>query len=822
MTRSTPSAGPGQDETFDAPDWPDGPPDPGPIPEWMLEDDPPFLGGSAAAAPVVQQPPRVSDQPPESVLRRVFGYETFRPMQRDVIESVLSLRDTLAIMPTGGGKSLCYQIPALLFDGLTVVISPLISLMQDQVRQPHAAGVEAAVLNSSLDRTTYQQNRAAVRQGRAKILYLAPETLFLERTQALLASVRVSCLTIDEAHCISEWGHDFRPEYRRLVEIRRAMPQAVCMGLTATATPRVRDDIARSLAISEGARFVSSFDRPNLTLRVEEKDRPLDQLLRFLEGARGQSGIVYCATRKTVEEVCARLAARSLSVRPYHAGLPEGVRRENQERFIRDDVQLIVATVAFGMGIDKPDVRFVVHHDMPRSIESYYQEVGRAGRDGLPAGCLLLYGGGDLAKAAWFISQKPDSEQRVARLQLGRMQAFAETTLCRRRPLLDYFGEQYGSERCGACDNCLDPSPDLADITVPAQKFLSCVYRTGQRFGGAHVIEVLRGSQAQRIVRAGHDRVSTHGIGRELDAGQWRHLARQLVQHGLLHQDPEYGNLSLTAAAWPVLKGERQLDGRIPPARVRRGRARDRSEASAPSPADIGLFGELRALRKALADAANVPPYVIFPDRTLQDIAEHRPSNESEMARLHGVGQVKLARYGRPFLEAVAAYGRAHPSAAAPAPAPPPRVEAAPRPKVPRAVRPEAETPPGPPGRAAAERQARIVAGVQAGDALEVLAAREGVRVDTAIDHVERFLRDGGQVSRDAMDCAIDLPASRLVPALAAFDVHGAERLRPAYESLDGSIEYVDLRLARLRWYVDHPAATAATAPDEDPGPSRS
>lgn len=591
-------------------------------------------------------------KPAEDVLEEIFGFESFRPTQADVITSVLAGRDTLAVMPTGGGKSLCYQIPALLLDGLTIVISPLISLMQDQVRQLRAVGIDAVVLNSSLSSDEYTLNRQAVLSGEAKLLYLAPETLLQGRTFRLLEEVEVSCITIDEAHCISSWGHDFRPEYRQIVEARRRFPEAVCVALTATATPRVRDDIAETLGMKTDDRFVASFDRPNLILRAEQKSNAFKQLESFIENAPGRSGIVYCSTRKTVEEVASRLRSKGYSAAPYHAGFSSEDRAMTQESFIRDDIDIIVATVAFGMGIDKPDVRFVVRYDLPSSIETFYQEVGRAGRDGEISDCLLLHGGQDLRTIQFHISKKNDSEQRVARFQLRHMRAFAETPGCRRKPLLAYFGEEAPEGGCGTCDNCIDPPPDLEDLTVSAQKFMSCIYRTGQRFGANHIIDVLRGSSAKKIIDRGHHEISTWGIGREYDPTQWRYLARQLLQQGLIEQDIRYGGLSLNPEAMAVLTGETNFEGRM------RGPATQQTSRKSVAPQgpqdyDHELFEILRQKRKELADEKGVPPYVVFSNRTLREISSKLPRDRPSFSAIHGVGKKKLATYADIFIEII-------------------------------------------------------------------------------------------------------------------------------------------------------------------------
>ena len=435
---------------------------------------------------------------PESILKSTFGYDTFKPLQREIIANVQARRDTLVIMATGGGKSLTYQVPALMFEGLTVVVSPLIALMKDQVEQLRALGVPALFINSSLAPEEYQENMDAVRRGDIKLLYVAPETLLTPRIFSLLSSLKLDLLAIDEAHCISEWGHDFRPEYRQLVDVRKKFPSAVCMALTATATPRVREDIKSTLEISHANEFQSSFNRENLFIEVMPKREPVAQTLRFLENFKDQSGIIYCFSRKQVDELAATLARYGFSVRPYHAGLEDSERKRNQEAFIRDDVQIIVATIAFGMGINKPNVRFVIHFDLPKNIESYYQEIGRAGRDGLPSHCLLLYSYGDASKIRYFIDQKEDPERSAAYQHLEAMTRYAEGSMCRRKPLLAYFGETFVSENCGTCDNCGAEQTTQVDITIPAQKFLSCVKRSGERFGAAHVVDILLGSKNEK------------------------------------------------------------------------------------------------------------------------------------------------------------------------------------------------------------------------------------------------------------------------------------------------------------------------------------
>ncbi|MFH0787833.1 MAG: DNA helicase RecQ [Pseudomonadota bacterium] len=589
---------------------------------------------------------------PESLLKNTFGYDTFKPLQREVITNVLERRDTLVIMPTGGGKSLCYQIPALLFKGLTVVVSPLIALMKDQVEQLRALGVPALFLNSSLSNGEYQENMGLVSRGFIKLLYVAPETLLTPRLFQLLSTLRLDCLTIDEAHCISEWGHDFRPEYRHLVEVRRRYPQAVCLALTATATPRVRQDIKSTLNFAASNELVAGFNRENLFIEVIPKHDPAAQTLRFLERFPDQSGIIYCFARKQVDELSAFLAGRGISARPYHAGLEDKVRRRNQEAFIRDDTQVIVATIAFGMGINKPNVRFVLHYDLPKSIEGYYQEIGRAGRDGLPAHCLLLYSFSDVAKLRYFIDQKEAREQQVAIEHLETLIRFAESDACRRRPLLTYFGEDYTVENCGACDNCTAEKKEPLDITILAQKFLSCVKRTGERFGTAYVVDVLLGSKNKKVLQNRHDALSTHGIGKELTREQWLSISRQLVQKGFLDQEPAYHTLRITPKGLEVLKTKQNIMGLFQKAAG--------TAASSPKPGEIeydrALFDILRQKRKELADNAGVPPYVIFSDRTLVEMAAFIPQDLVSLLKINGVGQIKAERYGEIFLKILRIY----------------------------------------------------------------------------------------------------------------------------------------------------------------------
>ncbi|HNT10165.1 MAG TPA: DNA helicase RecQ [Spirochaetota bacterium] len=589
-----------------------------------------------------------------SILKHTFGYDTFRPLQEEIIRSVLSKRDTLAIMPTGGGKSICYQIPALLFEGLTVVVSPLISLMKDQVDQLRGYGVPALALNSMIDPDEYRENVMRITDGAAKILYAAPETLLKRDIASLLASVRVDCIAIDEAHCISEWGHDFRPEYRQMAAFRAGFPDAVCVALTATATEAVRRDIVESLRLRDAGVYVASFNRENLFFQVLPKDDAYAQLAAFLSAFPGQSGIVYCFSRNGVDALAARLADAGHSVLPYHAGLEDEVRKQNQERFIRDEVQIIVATIAFGMGIHKSNIRFVVHYDLPKSIESYYQETGRAGRDGLPAHCLLLYSYGDIHKIRFFINQKEDDRERAnAERHLRALVDYAEATGCRRAPLIAYFGEAYEHDDCGMCDNCTQPPAPGEDLTVPAQKLLSCVKRVNERFGVNHIIDVLRGSESQKILSYDHHRLSTYGIGADYSKKQWLHLARQFIRQGLMVQDMEnFGVLTITRLGYDVMRGDVTVRGTIINDRC----AVFAGGKSAQANYDRELFERLRKLRMALASAGGVPPYVVFSDRTLSEMASRYPRDRAALLDIHGVGEHKCERYGDEFLVMIRDY----------------------------------------------------------------------------------------------------------------------------------------------------------------------
>jgi ATP-dependent DNA helicase RecQ len=590
--------------------------------------------------------------PAHELLQRVFGYREFRGPQREIVDHLVAGGDCLVLMPTGGGKSLCYQIPALLREGTALVVSPLIALMQDQVDALRQLGVRAAFLNSSLAGEEAAAVERALVGGELNLLYVAPERLLTSRFLDLLDRSRLALFAIDEAHCVSQWGHDFRPEYRQLDVLHARWPQVPRIALTATADAPTRAEIVERLGLEDARQFVSSFDRPNIRYRVVQKNNARRQLLDFVQDHRGEAGIVYCLSRRKVEDTAAALCEAGLTALPYHAGLDAGVRAANQRRFLREDGVIMTATIAFGMGIDKPDVRFVAHLDLPKSIEGYYQETGRGGRDGDPAEAWLCYGLGDVVTLKQMIENGDAGEERkrLERRKLDALLGYCETTGCRRRHLLASFGEVRSGD-CGNCDNCLTP-PQTWDATEAARKALSCAYRTGQRFGAAHLIDVLRGGDGERIRQLGHDRLSTYGIGKDLDERAWRGVFRQLVAQDLLQVDAEgFGSLRLTEASRAVLTGGRRVElRREEPRGKRRTRIGSPTPATEVAVADTPLFESLRELRARLAREQNVPAYVIFHDSTLRAIATHRPRSEAELGAISGVGAAKLARYGAAVL----------------------------------------------------------------------------------------------------------------------------------------------------------------------------
>ena len=588
------------------------------------------------------------------VLREVFGYDDFRDPQAQVIDQVLGGGDALVLMPTGGGKSLCYQIPALLRPGVGIVVSPLIALMQDQVDALRQNGVRAAFLNSTLDPATARGIEESLQRGELDLLYIAPERLLLPRPLALLDSLAIALFAIDEAHCVSQWGHDFRPEYVQLSTLHQRYPQIPRIALTATADEATRAEIIGRLALGRARHFICGFDRPNIRYRIaESRGNAREQLLQFIRREHpGEAGIVYCLSRKRVDEIAAWLAAQGLTALPYHAGLSAELRQQHQQRFLREDGVIIVATIAFGMGIDKPDVRFVAHLNLPKSLEAYYQETGRAGRDGLPADAWMLYGLQDVITLRQMQagSTAPDHVKRIEHHKLDAMLGLCEVTGCRRQALLRYFGDQL-REPCGNCDTCLEP-PETWDATVAAQKALSCVYRTGQRFGVNYLVDVLLGKEDERIQRFGHHQISTFGIGTELKQGEWRDLYRQLIAHNLLSVDLQgHGALRLTEASRPILRGETPLQLRRLRGPAKREKTRRQRSERFVNPDQQALWQALRDKRQQLATEQGIPAYMIFHDSTLAEMLNQHPRALSEMAQINGIGQHKLAAYGGTFLK---------------------------------------------------------------------------------------------------------------------------------------------------------------------------
>ncbi len=787
-------------------------------------------------------PPPIHDNTQASrlpaLLKQVFGYDEFRPLQREIMETSLAGRDAVAILPTGAGKSLCYQLPALVRDGLTVVVSPLIALMKDQVDQLQAAGVAATAINSSLDDGEARRRLAGLENGRTKILFVAPERLLMPDFLARVVRWNVSALAVDEAHCISEWGHDFRPEYRRLLSVRQALPGVPTLALTATATPRVRTDIIAQLKLDAPEVFIASFNRPNLMYRVVAKDGAAAQTIEFLRGRAQESGkqdsgkhvsgkhvsgkhvsgkcvsknddagIVYCQSRKSTEAMAAALMRAGVSAAAYHAGLDAETRARNQDAFLRDEIRVVCATVAFGMGINKPNVRFVIHADLPKNVEGYYQETGRAGRDGLPSECLLLYSRGDVAKYIGFISEIEDEDaRRTARTQLDRMAAFADSAKCRRVELLRYFGENWtnedGGERCDGCDNCLEPRESY-DATLESQKFISCVLRIAQvsRFGVGlqHVADVLAGADTEKIRRWAHDKLPTYGIGKDRPRTAWVSLGRQLVQSGhLAMSEGQFPTLEVSQLAVdalrqrapimlvkPVVKATDDaqddmdlsggLDGGLEGAADGRsgGRAGTKPKAGAIE-CDEELFTRLREVRKTLAQARGVAPYVVFNDATLRLMARSYPTNDEELLRITGVGEKKLADFGLEFSTAISAWLDQHPKQIF-ADRPPAAAVAVARKTAKSTV--------------LNETTLQTLTLLRAGNSIEQVAQARGLVTSTIEGHLLAALESGEQIDRAQL--MSDETASEIQSAFASERGAG---LRAIFDRLEGRVSYGLLRL---------------------------
>jgi ATP-dependent DNA helicase RecQ len=719
-----------------------------------------------------------SSQPPLlPLLKEHFGFTSFRPLQEEIIRNALAGRDVVALLPTGGGKSLCFQLPALARPGLTVVVSPLIALMKDQVDALQANGIAATCLNSSLTAQESRNRLQGLHRGDYQLLYIAPERLMLPGFLTDLQGWNVNLLAIDEAHCISEWGHDFRPEYRRLVELRDRFPSWPMMALTATATERVRDDILTLLKLRDSAYYVASFNRPNLTYRVLAKVNPSEQVLAYLRTQPQESGIVYCQSRKATETLAERLQAHGIKAQPYHAGLTPKERTRHQELFLRDEVQVICATIAFGMGINKPNVRFVIHYDLPKNLESYYQETGRAGRDGLPSECVLLFSAGDVVKQQHFINEKPSlEEQQIARAQLQQMVQYAECATCRRAQLLSYFGEDSAQENCGSCDNCLSPR-DTFDGTEDACTMLSCVAqirgKSGFGVGLNHVIEVLTGANTEKVRRWGHERLAAYGSGKNIHSRpEWAAIGRELIRLGYLQQTTEpFTILELTAQGRGFLRERPQIILTKPMSTPER-----KPSSVGDFAHDEGLFNDLRTLRKALADERDVPAYVVFSDVALRQMAREYPTTEREFLQISGVGNKKLQEFGTAFLNAIAGYLEAHPRRDFPQESPPPLAQ--------------------PP---LSSRKKQLGNTVQEtlrcfrlGDSVEQIASQRGLVPSTIYGHLEQAIQAGEPVDTERL-----LPPDQQARISAAFAQTGFGNLTGAKEILGDLCDYGQLRLFR-------------------------
>jgi ATP-dependent DNA helicase RecQ len=592
-----------------------------------------------------------------STLKQFYGYDKFRPLQKSIVTDVLNKKDVFVLIPTGGGKSLCYQLPALIQTGITIVISPLIALMKDQVDGLIQNGAKAAFFNSSLSTQEKDQVRSDLVKNNIKLLYVAPERLMQSEFLDFIQSLPVSLFAIDEAHCISEWGHDFRPEYRKLAKLKQLFPQVPFIALTATATERVSLDIIKQLGLENATKYQASFNRPNLSYRIIDKYDTLSQTLEFIKDRSDQSGIIYCHSRKNVETLTKDLQDRSINALSYHAGLDDEIRKAHQEKFIKEEGVIMVATVAFGMGIDKPNVRFVIHADLPSNIERYYQETGRAGRDGLESECLLLFNPGDREKIKFFIDQKTDpAEQHIAHTQLTSMLRFAQSHQCRRVKLLDYFGETLENKNCQNCDNCLNPK-ETFDATEISQKILSCVYRVGQRFGAKYIADILNGRNTKQIIQNDHQKLSTYGIIRDYNTHQIQNFIHELVQEDLLDQtEGQYPVLKLTNKSHQVLKNQQTVLLTKPITLAQLPKVSYPTTATGFIPFDTQLFNLLRALRKDLAEQQNLPPYIIFSDASLRDMATYYPQTKQQFAQIKGVGDQKLVQYGDAFIKEIATY----------------------------------------------------------------------------------------------------------------------------------------------------------------------
>ncbi|MDA1128174.1 MAG: DNA helicase RecQ [Chloroflexi bacterium] len=713
-------------------------------------------------------------------LKAYFGFDRFLPLQEEIITKVLAKLDTLVLMPTGGGKSLCYQLPALRLPGITLVVSPLIALMKDQVDGLRANGVPAGMLNSAIPAEEASLVQDQAQQGSLKILYVAPERLALPAFQRFLHSLEVSLIAIDEAHCISEWGHDFRPDYRNLKALRREFPGVPVIALTATATKQVREDIVTQLGLQKPEIFISSFNRPNLTYTIQPKTDPLGSLLHMLDKHRGESAIIYRFSRKATEETALELSDRGYSALPYHAGLDREVRRETQERFIRDQVQIVVATIAFGMGIDKPDVRLVVHYDLPKTVEGYYQETGRAGRDGLPSDCVLFYSYGDRSKQEYFIGQIEDDDERdKAHTKLDQILALCDLRTCRRAYLMEYLGESWPETDCGGCDICLLPREEF-DATEIAQKILSTAIRTGERFGANYLVEVLRGAAIKAVRDRGHHELSVFGIARDVDSDELKEMVRSMVSNGLLAQQGSgYPTLMVSQQGRKFLNNREKLTLTRPKQVAAAQRAISEQGIGIRDTAyDTKLFDELAALRLEIATDREVPAYQIFGNKALQQMAFHMPQDEVAFSKISGVGDVKLREFSEPFLKVITEYMQANGLAS--------NVEQSPR-RVP-VTAPKKKVR----GISLSVRETRDL--VAQGLSLAEVAEQRGIGETTIRSHLEQLVQEGGEIDLEHL-----MPSNaKRLKIEAAFQEMGEARLTPVREMLGDDYTWQELAVVRM------------------------
>ena len=719
----------------------------------------------------------------KKLLKTYFGYDEFRPLQEEVIDSVMQGKDTFVLMPTGGGKSLCYQLPALKFDGLTLVISPLIALMKDQVDALKTNGIAAEYINSSLLPAEIQEIQERARQGKVKILYVAPERLALSNFQNFLKTANIKLIAIDEAHCISEWGHDFRPDYCNLKLFKSQFPKVPIIALTATATLKVRQDIVKQLSLDDHKPFISSFDRENLAMIVARKKRAFDKLLELIQKHKNEPTIIYCFSRKDTEKIAIGLQAEGFDALPYHAGLNNETRKKNQELFIKDEVSIIVATIAFGMGIDKPDIRLVVHYTFPKTIEGYYQEIGRAGRDGLSSECVLFYSYGDMRKHEFFIDQMEDiAEQEKSREKLKQIIEYCEATICRRKFVLGYFGEEYSfpsfdseenEKGCGACDICLNPN-SLFDATEITQKILSCVIRTGNRFGRNYVADVLLGKNSQQITENLHHDLSVFGIVSDFNKDEINHFMRSLISLGFLQVSPgKYSTVSITEKGAQFLRQKESLE--LPKMREDQEESASRRKAKY----DLGLFEKLRVLRKQIADKNNVPPFMIFSDVSLQEMARYFPANENNFAKIEGVGSKKLESFSEAFLTVISSHIKENNIQ-------PVEIPNRNQKRI-KDIRSSSTF---------SERYIKTKEMLLKKLPIVEIAQKQGFKYGTIVNHIERLISNGEEIDIDYLK----LPEERLEKIKTAFEKCGDEKLKPVFEFLKEEYSYDEIRLGKLFW----------------------